>query len=817
MVTDGAPDPDADLRRPMRKLTCGAVGMALGAGLLATAAVPATAAPDTGLGTTATAPSAVPDHDLPNPLEDKRRALRETALTGVIDGEITPQVINGTTVAKVGQEAAAPGATTTQRAGEPAAAAQSQYVELERESTDPVFVLLVEFGDERDPAYPDVDSDPDTAGPQRFDGPLHNQIPEPDRSRDNSTVWQEDFSSDYYQDLYFGEGEGVESLKTYYETQSSGRYSVEGQVSDWVKVPFNQARYGRNPTPDDIVGENVWALVRDGANAWVADLEAQGVADDEIAARLAEYDQLDRYDFDGDGDFNEPDGYIDRFQIVHAGGDEADGDPIYGEDAIWSHRWYAYGTDFGATGPEGNEAGGTEIGDTGIWVGDYTMQAENGGLSTVAHEYGHDLGLPDNYDTAGGQNNVEWWSLMAQSRLSAAGEPIGTRVGDIGAWEKLQLGWLDYETVVAGQTKAMDLGPQEYNTADPQGAVVVLPDKEVTTDLGAPASGEHQWWSGSGDNLANTLGGEVDLTGATTASVSMQGRWDIEEGYDYLYAQVSTDGDTWTSLQGTVDGEPFGTDGSGQPAITDEQEEWADVVVPLDAYAGQDVQLRFLYRTDGAEAPIGFFADDITLTVDGQVVLVDGAEDPEGSVLVADGFTAVGATTTNLFDNYYIAGQRSYVSYDRYLETGPYNFGFPDRPDFVEHFPYQEGLLVTYWDTSQADNNVSRHPGEGRNLIVDAHPEPMYNLEGAAWRSRIQVYDATFSTQKADSFTLHVNGKPSYVRGRAAARAFDDTKKYFYEEFPANGIKLPAAGVKIRVVDDSGDTMRIRVTTSAPR
>ncbi|MER6693333.1 immune inhibitor A domain-containing protein, partial [Streptomyces minutiscleroticus] len=30
----------------------------------------------------------------------------------------------------------------------------------------------------------------------------------------------------------------------------------------------------------------------------------------------------------------------------------------------------------------------------GIWVGDYTIQPENGGLGVFAHEYGHDLGLP---------------------------------------------------------------------------------------------------------------------------------------------------------------------------------------------------------------------------------------------------------------------------------------------------------------------------------------------------------------------------------------------------------------------------------------
>ena len=101
---------------------------------------------------------------------------------------------------------------------------------------------------------------------------------------------------------------------------------------------------------------------------------------------------------------------------------------------------------------------------------------------------------------------------MAQSRVSAPGDnAIGSRAADLSAWDKLQLGWLDYEIVVPGQRRTLVLGPHEYNSTKAQGAVVVLPDKAVSTDLGAPFAGSKQWWSGSGDDLNSTMSRSVTL------------------------------------------------------------------------------------------------------------------------------------------------------------------------------------------------------------------------------------------------------------------------------------------------------------------
>jgi immune inhibitor A len=550
------------------------------------------------------------------------------------------------------------------------------------------------------------------------------------------------------------------------------------------------------------VCDNVWHLISDGVNQWVADQKAAGRTDSEIAEELATFDVYDRYDHDLDGDFNEPDGYIDHFQIVHSGGDQADGDPHQGEDAIWSHRWYTFVSDVGLTGPPQNPLGGSQIGDTGFWVGDYTIQPENGGLSVFAHEYGHDLGLPDLYDTSGGgDNSWEYWSLMAQSRLNGPGEPLGTRAGDLGAWAKLQLGWLDYEIVLAGERRLINQGPSEFNTRRAQATVVVLPEKTVTFDYGDPFAGERMWWSGSGDDLRNTMSTQVDATGYTALSLDLKARFEIEAGYDYLYVQTSTDGGaTWQFRDGTVGGEPFVRDGSDNPAISGSSgSEWLDVNVPLDDVAGGVVNLRLLYATDGGVAPDGFFADEITVTSGATTLLASGAEDGDDAWAL-DGFVSTTGTETGDFPHYYIAATRSYIGHDKWLATGPYNFGWLDtRPDFVEHYRYQTGLLLSYWDTSQADNNTNEHPGEGLVLNIDSHPRPFARLDGELWRTRIQIYDAPFTWRKADSMTLHFNGEASYIRGQRGVPYFDDSKKYWYEENPNHGVKVPEYGVVIIV------------------
>src|ERR1044071_2388177 len=382
--------------------------------------------------------------------------------------------------------------------------AKGQYVELTREGEDKIWSVLGEFGNSINPV---------TGGTP---GPLHNQIPAPDRSVDNTNIWAANFDRSYYENLLFSQAAGAVSMRNFYIEQSSNRYTVNGEVTDWVQVPFNEARYGTNLC-GSIVCSTVWRFVNDSTDAWYTSKLAS-MTSAQINAYLSQYDVWDRYDYDGDGNFNEPDGYIDHFQSIHAGSGEETGGGAQGADAIWSHRWYAY---FSANGPDGvgpHGLGGVRVGNSNYWIGDYTVEPEDGGVGVFSHEFGHDLGLPDLYDTSGNtggaENSTGFWTLYSSGSYGSSGVPadgIGTKPIHMSAYEKIFLGWSNYEVASAGQQRSLKIGPADTNSKQAQQLVVLLPDKTVVHDLGAPFAGSQFYYSGSGNLLDNTMTRSVAL------------------------------------------------------------------------------------------------------------------------------------------------------------------------------------------------------------------------------------------------------------------------------------------------------------------
>ncbi len=243
----------------------------------------------------------------------------------------------------------------------------------------------------------------------------------------------------------------------------------------------------------------------------------------------------------------------------------------------------------------------------------------------------------------------------------------------------------------------------ETNTKQAQGLFVILPKKAVTTDIGTPYAGTHFYYSGAGDNLDNTMTKSVTLPAG--ASLTAKVRYNIELDWDYAYLTVNGDPvETNLSTSNDPNGQNFGH------GITGASGAWVDLTADLSAFAGQTVTLGFRYWTDINTGDFGFMVDELAVTG----FPVDGAEASAGWTF--DGFRVSTGTESAFFNHYYVAEFRTYKGYDRTLKVGPYYFAYADNPnllDFVDHFAYQDGLLINYWDTSQTNNQTRIHPGKG--------------------------------------------------------------------------------------------------------
>ncbi|HEX7974686.1 MAG TPA: immune inhibitor A domain-containing protein [Anaerolineales bacterium] len=710
------------------------------AALLLTSLVPAFAsAPKDGV-PTADNPDMVKSDDRPDPLTDHQKELKEQALEAKLNGKAF---------------------------GKTKEVARGQYVPLELEGAGMVWTVMGEFSD-----FP------------------HNNITPPDRAVNNTTLWVPDFSKAHMDQLLYDTTPGANSMANFYLEQSSGRYTVRGEATDWIPV-------GNHLTYDDNPDQNVWLFLRDTVNGWYTAQIAAGKTPAQINEYLSKFDKRDRYDYNGNGNFNEPDGYIDTFQSVHSGEGEEAGGGALGAEAIWSHSWYAYQNLIGVAGPAFNKYGGIQIGDSDYWVGKYTIQPENGGVGVFTHEFGHDLGLPDLYDTAGGENGTGFWTLMSSGSWMGDGTiDIGSKSSHMGAWEKYQLGWLNYEVAYAGQKAEFKLGPMEFNTKQAQGLFVILPKKSVVSNIGAPFAGSKYYYSSAGDYLDNFMYKSFNLPAA--ASLSAMVKYNIELDWDYAYLVYSTDnGANWQSVNTN-----FSTskDPNGQNkgfGITGVSNGWVNLTANLPA---GNVLLGFRYWTDPNTGGFGFMVDDINITG----FPTDGAETDTGwTYKPATGFHVTTGTEAKLFNNYYVAEYRTYKGYDSTLKVGPYFFGYLNNPllaNFVDHFPYQDGLLINYWDTSQKNNQTLRHPGAGLVLPIDAHFTALRNVNGAVWRNRIQSYDSTFTLDPTDALNnLHVNSVLSPVPSLPAVPVFDDRTLYYDPANPQGSVKNPNTGTQIRI------------------
>jgi immune inhibitor A len=654
-----------------------------------------------------------------------------------------------------------------------------------------LLVLLAEFGDDE------------------YDiGPLHNEIEAPGADN-NSDFWVNDFSKEHYEDMLFTEGGydatdqngdtlHLDSMTDYYINQSNGSLKVAGDAYGWFELPYSEAYYG----DDSDAGHD--DLLPGTSHDLVADLLK--VAKESGTVPFEDYDIEDPYDLDGDTDYDEPDGIIDHLVLVHAGVDQSGGGGAQGDNAIWAHSSSVF-----EMIPSDNPT--TDYWDGNMLAYNYTIQGEDGTIGVFCHETGHDLGLPDEYDTiySGNGDPVGFYSLMSSG--SWVGKPLGTKPAPMSPWGRITLGeiwggqWVkptevSFDRIKKGE-KVYKLDETTAWGNNNQVVKVNLPQKLKETVY--PYEGEYSFFGGKGDEMDNKQIASLTLPSAANIFMNFQTSYDIEEEWDFGFIQVSTDnGATWTSLESplmTSEHASQANEGiiANLPGYSGYSDGWVSDSIDLTDYAGQNILLSFRYMTDAATSLEGFYVDDISVVADGNVVFSDNAENGEANWTMDGWMLSKGYEMKN---HYYLIEWRSHNNTDEALK---YCYNYPiSTGNYVDYFQYEPAMLLWYRDTAYDDNWVGLHPGKGFLSVVDSHAEPLI-VNGRAVRTRIQIHDAAFSLDPVAEKVLTLSGNPVDIGSSEAIWMFDDSQAYWYATAPHAGVKVPKYGIKIEVQRNAED------------
>ena len=196
-----------------------------------------------------------------------------------------------------------------------------------------------------------------------------------------------------------------QSVNAYYTANSYGGYHVQATVTPWVQSSHSMSYYGQDGAGVDDGTGPVYRLTT------------------EAVTLAAGYIDFSRYDRNGDG-------VVDHVVIVHAGAAQ---ESSSNTNLIWSHRWGVIDANPGSPGDQ-------PLTQDGVQIYGYITVSEDSPIGVVAHEYGHDLGLPDLYDTDGSSQGAGIWDLMAGGSWN--GSPRGTSPAELTAWSRARLQWL---------------------------------------------------------------------------------------------------------------------------------------------------------------------------------------------------------------------------------------------------------------------------------------------------------------------------------------------------------------------------------------
>ncbi|HPS62052.1 MAG TPA: M6 family metalloprotease domain-containing protein, partial [Bacteroidales bacterium] len=267
-----------------------------------------------------------------------------------------------------------------------------------------------------------------------------------------TTYPQTNFSNYMNQVNYNGTG----SFRDFYLEVSYGQLTVNTTVTVWVTVPNTHDYYG----PESKWGEFAY--------------DAVVAAHNQASVNFAEFD-------------NNLDGVVDGVAIIHQGqGQEETGNVT----DIWSHSWELSSAGYSSS----------QTLFDGVQVDAYTTMPERnstgmGTIGVMCHEFGHNLGAPDFYDTDystnGSYSGTGKWDVMANGSWNGNS---GTKPAHPNAWIKAYFGWTSPTVLTSTQTRLLRNAQAysdvvRYNTTTSNEYFLCENRQQTGFDVGIPGHG----------------------------------------------------------------------------------------------------------------------------------------------------------------------------------------------------------------------------------------------------------------------------------------------------------------------------------------
>ncbi|KID56160.1 hypothetical protein JF50_17920 [Pseudoalteromonas luteoviolacea] len=608
--------------------------------------------------------------------------------------------------------------------------------------------------------------------------------------------YYDDYTPEHYEEMIFSKngyvgprGDRLPSMREYFLDQSGGSFDVEGGVFGWYKTEFAHPYYKAD----------THALIKEAVYNVLAD----------------ENFNLSDYDLDNDGQ-------IDHLSIVHSTlGEESEPRALRSDpnspfnNYIWSHRHVVNADVVNET-----------VGKTAR-IGSYVIQPIDATIGLLAHELGHDLGLPDEYDIAYSEDKhggvgakVSSYSSMASG--SWGGAIGGTKPTGYSPYAKLFLqnkfggNWIQSQEI-----NAAELTGQGVTVKFSQAGVKGLNNDLVKVNLPEQTKRIYEPLN------ANAF----DLTSYSSISFPQPLK-------DTEAATLSFDLNSTTSLNGAyglrvmVSVPSAGIYGSLAPSNAAELEMASD---------GRKVRgTSAKWTTVNYDiSPLAQF-DDVTFTIENYAIGGDATYVAVDNISIADNGTVVNKITSNnpekvtfahsaslsdgtiQYTPYYLLEWRQHVGFDASLKDAGMEEGL--LVWFVD-----PSYIIEFFDVPSVDNLSAAHPGHGFLGIVDADRNPIleYVTEYSAtgqWvtdrsvtplNSRRQIKDAPFNTlpqlgdegkttrtDLANGGYLETVWRDQFTNANPRFADWDDYTNYIR---PATGTKLPKLGLMFEVVGQSED------------